>query len=76
MIQPLLQAAVYVTDVARITRKPAAAALILPLAQELPYATGEAIKRKQTRDCWITLKSITQFTAYKKATSSIRMQIV
>ena len=28
-------------------RKPAAAALIQPLAQEIPYAAGAALKRKK-----------------------------
>ena len=30
--------------------RPAAAALILPLAQKLPYATGVAVKRKKKCD--------------------------
>ena len=30
--------------------RPAAAALILPLAQEFPYATGEALKRKKKKN--------------------------
>ena len=44
----LLQAAAEVTDVAWVWRccgRPAAAAPVQPLAWELPYAVGEALKR-------------------------------
>ena len=51
----LPQAAMEVTDVPQIWccpwlwLRPAAAALVQPLAQELPYATGRAIKKKKKK---------------------------
>ena len=49
--QVMLQAAAYITDAAWIwcccgCGVASAAALIQPLAQELPYATGASVKRK------------------------------
>ena len=38
--------------------RPAATALIGPLAWELPYAAAEALKNKQTKKEWITLLRI------------------
>ena len=45
----LPQTVVQVADVAQIWHRQPAATLIQPLAWELPYATGEALKTKQNK---------------------------
>ena len=68
----LSQGVAYVVDVSRIPQwllwlrfRPAASALIQPLAQELPYATGAVLKgKKKKKYLWFIETKIISYTLY------------